>query len=142
MSDWYDRNAEPGWTAKVRDLLALIEKGEQIDQMMQVTGEEGVTIEDFVTQQKALFVDMVYLQQDAFDKVDATVPLERQKKTFKLIYDVTQSTAEFADKAEVRKVFTHLTDLVKNFHYAAENAPEYKSIWQQIENLCRDKFNL
>ncbi|WP_209509213.1 V-type ATP synthase subunit A [Ruegeria sp. HKCCE4150] len=140
LSDWYDKNAEPGWTGKVRDLIALIEKGEQVDQMMQVTGEEGVTIDDFVTQQKALFVDMVYLQQDAFDKVDATVPLERQKMTFKLIYDVTQSKAAFSDKAEVRQVFTQLTGLIKNFHYAAENTPEYKSIWTQIKDLCREKF--
>ena len=142
LSDWYDRNAEPGWTAKVRTLLALIEKGEQVDQMMQVTGEEGVTIDDFVTQQKALFVDMVYLQQDAFDTVDATVPLERQIKTFKLVYDVTQSNAVFVDKAEVRQVFTQLTGLMKNFHYAAENTPEYKSTWQKIENLCREKFGV
>ncbi|WP_171170516.1 V-type ATP synthase subunit A [Ruegeria sp. HKCCA0370] len=142
LSDWYDRNAEPGWTAKVRTLLALIEKGEQVDQMMQVTGEEGVTIDDFVTQQKALFVDMVYLQQDAFDTVDATVPLERQIKTFKLVYDVTQSKAVFSDKAEVRQVFTQLAGLMKNFHYAAENTPEYKSIWQKIENLCREKFGV
>ncbi len=142
LSDWYDKNAEPGWTGKVRDLLALIEKGEQVDQMMQVTGEEGVTIEDFVTQQKALFVDMVYLQQDAFDQVDATVPLERQKMTFKLVYDVTQSSADFADKAEVRQVFTQLTGLMKNFHYAAENTPEFKSIWQQITDLCHEKFGV
>ncbi|CAD0183434.1 V-type sodium ATPase catalytic subunit A [Ruegeria sp. THAF57] len=142
LSDWYDKNAEMGWTSKVRDLLALIGKGEQVDQMMQVTGEEGVTIEDFVTQQKALFVDMVYLQQDAFDKVDATVPLERQKMTFKLVYGVTQSTAEFADKAEVRQVFTQLTGLMKNFHYAAENTPEFKSTWGQIEDLCREKLGV
>ncbi|KUJ79843.1 V-type ATP synthase subunit A [Ruegeria profundi] len=142
LSDWYDKNAEPGWTGKVRDLLELIEKGEQVDQMMQVTGEEGVTTEDFVTQQKALFVDMVYLQQDAFDKVDATVPLERQKMTFKLVYDVTQSTAAFADKTEVRQVFTQLTGLMKNFHYAAENTPEFKSVWQQIQGLCGDKFGI
>ncbi|WP_171210524.1 V-type ATP synthase subunit A [Ruegeria sp. HKCCA5426] len=142
LSDWYDKNAEAGWTSKVRDLLALIEKGEQVDQMMQVTGEEGVTIEDFVTQQKALFVDMVYLQQDAFDKVDATVPLDRQKMTFKLVYGVTQSTAEFANKAEVRQVFTQLTGLMKNFHYAAENTPEFKSTWAQIEDLCREKFGV
>ncbi|WP_299636702.1 V-type ATP synthase subunit A [uncultured Ruegeria sp.] len=142
LSDWYDKNAELGWTGKVRELLTLIERGEQVDQMMQVTGEEGVTIDDFVTQQKALFVDMVYLQQDAFDKVDATVPLERQIMTFKLVHDVAQSTAVFVDKAEARQVFTQLTGLMKNFHYAAENTPEYKSIWQKIENLCREKLGV
>ena len=60
----------------------LLRRGEGVLQMMQVTGEEGVTLEDFVMHQKALFVDMVYLQQDAFDDVDSSVSLERQKLTF------------------------------------------------------------
>jgi V/A-type H+-transporting ATPase subunit A len=55
---------------------------------------------------------------------------------------VTQSSADFADKAKVRQVFTQLTGLMKNFHYAAENTPEFKSIWQQITDLCRDKFGV
>ena len=45
--------------------------------MMQVTGEEGITLEDFVDYQKATFLDMVYLQQDAFDPVDVSMPTEQ-----------------------------------------------------------------
>ena len=66
-------------------MTALLHKGDEISRMMQVTGEDGVTLEDFVTQQKALFVDMVYLQQDAFDDVDVSVPLARQRETFDLV---------------------------------------------------------
>ncbi|MBT3143660.1 V-type ATP synthase subunit A [Phaeobacter gallaeciensis] len=142
LSDWYEDNAQRGWTAKVRELLALLDRGEQITQMMQVTGEEGVTIEDFVTQQKALFVDMIYLQQDAFDVVDATVPMPRQILTFQMMYDVVTSQADFADKPEARQVFTQLTGLVKNFHYAAENTPEYTSTLEAIRALCREKLGL
>ena len=50
--------------------------------MMQVTGEEGITLEDYVIYQKSLLLDMVYLQQDAYDTVDVSVPLERQKELF------------------------------------------------------------
>ncbi|MEM9552436.1 MAG: V-type ATP synthase subunit A, partial [Pseudomonadota bacterium] len=85
LSGWYDDNIEPGWVGKVKALQALLERGEQIGQMMQVTGEEGITVEDYVTFQKALFVDMAYLQQDAFDPVDASVPLDRQRLVFALV---------------------------------------------------------
>jgi len=67
-------------------MIDLLEKGDAVLQMMQVTGEEGVTTEDFVTYQKALFLDMVYLQQDAFDAVDASCSLERQQLSFNKIY--------------------------------------------------------
>lgn len=61
LSPWFETHVEPGWTARVKSCLDLLERGEQVAQMMQVTGEDGVTMEDFVTQQKALFLDMVYL---------------------------------------------------------------------------------
>ena len=45
--------------------------------MMQVTGEEGITLEDYITWQKSVLLDMAYLQQDAFDEIDACMPRER-----------------------------------------------------------------
>ena len=105
--------------------------------MMQVTGEEGVTMEDFVTHQKALFLDMVYLQQDAFDSVDATVPLERQKLTFHLVRRVIEAPLDFDDKAAARGFFTRLTRDFKNFHYAAQGTPDYRAYLDRIETALR-----
>ncbi len=90
--------------------------------MMQVTGEEGVSIDDFVTQQKALFLDMVYLQQDAFDDVDASAPLKRQQETFDIVMLVARRDFDFADKTAARDFFTRLTGMFKNLNYAAEGS--------------------
>jgi V/A-type H+-transporting ATPase subunit A len=77
LRPYFDEHMQPGWTDAVRDLSQLLHQGDSIYQMMQVTGEEGVTLADYVTYQKSVFLDMVYLQQDAYDKVDVSVPLER-----------------------------------------------------------------
>ena len=74
-------SCKPGWMTPCMS-SQLLHRGESIYQMMQVTGEEGVTLADYVTYQKSLFLDMVYLQQDAYDKVDVSVPLDRQKEVF------------------------------------------------------------
>ncbi|MCV6597507.1 MAG: V-type ATP synthase subunit A [Mangrovicoccus sp.] len=133
MQNWYDANVEPGWVGKVTALHSILEKGEQIDQMMQVTGEEGVTIEDFIIYQKALFLDMVYLQQDAFDDVDASVPLERQMLVFKRVAEIIDQSFEFETKTEARDFFTELTGLFKNFHYTATGTPEYQDLLARID---------
>ena len=137
MQRWYEEHMEPGWIPKVKELQDLLEKGEQVSQMMQVTGEEGVTMDDFVTQQKALFCDMVYLQQDAFDKVDASVPIERQKMTFKIVHGIAARDFAFHDKTAARDYFTRLTGLFKNFHYSAEGTPEYVSLLKQIDEMAK-----
>ena len=136
LSPWFDTHLEAGWTRRVEELQALLQRGDAVLQMMQVTGEEGVTLEDFVIHQKALFLDMVYLQQDAFDTVDASVPLERQKLTFGKVYGLVTRDYGFADKAAARDYFTRLTGLFKNFNYAAEGAPDYGELLRQIDELA------
>ena len=135
LEPWFDRNVEAGWTNRVAEMLDLLHKGEGVSQMMQVTGEEGVTIEDFVTFQKSLFLDMVYLQQDAFDSVDASAPLERQKLTFNKVYELVTRDYGFTDKTAARDYFTRLTGLFKNFNYAAEDSPDYGDLMKQIDDL-------
>ncbi|CAG0975873.1 hypothetical protein ANRL3_01804, partial [Anaerolineae bacterium] len=88
LKPWYQRELAPDWTEQVQRVLELLAHGNSVYEMIQVAGEEGVTMEDFLIYQQATFVDMVYLQQDAFDNVDVSVPLERQKETFMLIIKI------------------------------------------------------
>jgi V/A-type H+-transporting ATPase subunit A len=137
LRPYFDEHLQPGWTDAVRDLSQLLHQGESIYQMMQVTGEEGITLADYVTYQKSLFVDMIYLQQDAYDKVDVSVSLDRQKEAFALVRGVVQRDYPFADKEEAHRFFTQLTGLFKNLNYTARNAPEYATYLKQIDELVK-----
>jgi len=137
LRPYFEQHLQPGWTDAVRDLSGLLHQGDSIYQMMQVTGEEGVTLADYVTYQKSLFLDMVYLQQDAYDKVDVSVPLDRQKESFTRLRRLIQRDYPFADKDEAHRFFTQLTGLLKNLNYTARNAPEYSKYLAQIDELAR-----
>lgn len=136
LEPWYEEHLEAGWTSRVAELTELLQRGVAVLQMMQVTGEEGVTLEDFVDYQRALFVDMVYLQQDAFDEVDATVPLERQKLTFRRVYELVTRKYDFADKNVARDYFTRLTGLFKNYNYVATTSPDHDRLLKEIDDLA------
>ncbi len=134
LAPWYAEHLSPDWTERVETLRSLLVEGDRILQMMQVTGEEGVSLEDFVQYQKALFVDMVYLQQDAFDNVDASVSLERQQQAFDLVYKITQKDYQFADKEAARHFFIELTNTFKNFNYATPKSPDFAGYLKQIQS--------
>lgn len=135
LGDWYRENIGPDWVSKVEEMIDLLGSGDEITRMMQVTGEEGISTEDFVLQQKALFLDMVYLQQDAFDDVDASAPLARQQETFGIVYRVAKHSFDFAEKADVHRFFTELTALFKNMNYAPDGSKERKELAKKIEDL-------
>jgi V/A-type H+-transporting ATPase subunit A len=135
LADWFRRNLDPHWVEDVKRLAQLLRDGDTISQMMQVTGEEGVTMEDYITWQKAMLLDMVYLQQDAFDHVDSSMPLARQLESFHLVKDLVTRPYELADKDCARDFFTRLTGLYKNLNYSAQDSPQYADYRKQIDAL-------
>lgn len=137
LQEYFDRELDPHWTKSVNRLHELLRDGNDILQMMQVTGEEGITTEDFVIYQKALFLDMVYLQQDAFDKVDVTVPRDRQKEMFLLCKRLIDREYRFKDKEQVRDFFTRLTGLFKNMNYSPYHSDDFNRYLEQIGELER-----
>jgi V/A-type H+/Na+-transporting ATPase subunit A len=135
LRPYFEQHLQPGWTEAVRALAHLLSQGESIYQMMQVTGEEGITLEDYVTYQKALLLDMAYLQQDAYDPVDVSVPLERQQEMFTLVRGLIQRDYPFKGKDEARSFFTQLTGLLKNLNYAPRDSQDYTAYQAQIDDL-------
>lgn len=135
----FESQVGSGWTDSVKRLVALLHEGDSVAQMMQVTGEEGIALQDFVTHEKAKFLDMVYLQQDAFDPVDVSTPLDRQKECLQLIQRLVDREMFFDDKEQVRDYFTRLTGLFKNLNYSESGSQEYAQFLGQIESLWQGR---
>jgi len=123
---------EPSKVERMKDLLR---RGSDVHQMMTVVGEEGTSVEDFVIALKADFFDNVYLQQDAFDEVDAATPAERQQFVFDKVQAVTDMEFDFADKEEARKTIVQISDLFRNLNYAATDSDDYQQILSQIDEF-------
>jgi len=135
LGDWFEKELYSGWSEDVKAMLGLLKRGENIYQMIQVAGEEGISLEDYVTYQQALFLDMVYLQQDAFDEVDVSVSIDRQKENFKRIVDLVKIEYTFDDQEHARVFFIKLTGLFKNLNYARFQSSEYDEISEKIKVL-------
>ena len=136
LKPWYAEHLDHDWVDDVKRMQNLLRKGDSVYQMIQVTGEEGITLDDFVTYQAALFLDMVFLQQDAFDEVDVAVPLPRQKECFKKIIELVTASYHFSDQDAARNYFTRLTGLFKNLNYAPYQSNEYLQLLKQIDELA------
>ncbi|MAT40458.1 MAG: V-type ATP synthase subunit A [Ectothiorhodospiraceae bacterium] len=126
---------DPNWTDWVKEMTQLLHRGDAVYQMMQVTGEEGVTVKDYLDYQSATLVDMAFLQQDAFDAVDVTVPIERQVESFKTLLRLIRRDYPFTSNAQVREYFTKLTGLYRNLNYAEWKSDRYDSLTREIEAL-------
>jgi V/A-type H+-transporting ATPase subunit A len=139
MSEWYTENLSPTWVDDVKAAHELLHRGEDIYQMMQVTGEEGITMEDFLTWQKSVFLDMVFLQQDAYDPVDTSTPLERQTRSFELVKEIVTADYAIDERDEARSFFTRLISLYKNLNYSPDDTAEYDRYLREVRELVESK---
>ncbi|MDO6453830.1 V-type ATP synthase subunit A [Neptunomonas phycophila] len=132
VSGWYTSTLGDDWLLRVSEAQQWLRDAQAIEQMMQVTGEEGVTLEDYCTFLKAKFLDEVFLQQDAFDTVDASTPMSRQNEQLRLIQRVMDGLPAFDDKAAAQHYFMRITGLFKNLNYSAETSPDYATFKAQL----------
>jgi V/A-type H+-transporting ATPase subunit A len=135
LAPWFCQRMGDQWTASVQRVTELLHRGDGIFKMMQVTGEEGISLRDFIVWQKSVFVDMVYLQQDAFDSVDASTSIERQRTSFEVILGIVETDYHFEDKEQARSFFNHLTGVFKDWNYLAEGTDRYLHHLERIEAL-------
>jgi V/A-type H+-transporting ATPase subunit A len=124
-----------GWNAKVKLAERLLRQGHAIGKRMEVVGEEGTSLSDFVTYLKAELYDFCYLQQNAFDSEDAYCPLKRQTELFQLIHKVFEKHYTFNSHDTARSYFLNLQHILKNMNYLAKDSDSYKEQYQKAITL-------
>lgn len=113
----------------------ILIKGNDVNQMMKVIGEEGTSMDDFVLYLKSDFLDSVYLQQNAFDEVDASTPADRQRYTFTVLLTILQSNPTFKTKQEARDFFYSIRKAFIDWNGKAVNTEEFNQQEQLIQDL-------
>ncbi|TVR01839.1 MAG: V-type ATP synthase subunit A [Spirochaetaceae bacterium] len=138
LESWskYPTIVDPRRAGYARELLF---RGNEVGQMMKVVGEEGTSTDDFVDYMKSEFLDAVYLQQNAFDPVDAAVSTERQVHIFDLLFDLLASSLKITSKDEVRSYFNALRQRFLDYNSAAWDSDEFRKLEQEIRGMIDEK---
>jgi len=138
LDSWskYTGSVDQVKTEYARDLLF---RGNEIDQMMKVVGEEGTSLDDYVIFLKSDFLDSVYLQQDSFDPVDASVSVERQRYSFDIIFEVLGANLDLDTKEDARHYFYQLRQNFLDYNGTEWKSEEFNRIEDNIKKMINDK---
>ena len=128
-------DTQEGWGKMVRKAGHFLKRGNEIGKRMEVVGEEGTAIDDLVVYLKAELYDFCYLQQNAFDKEDAYVPLDRQIPLFVLINSIFDKDFYFADHDSAREYFLSLQGKIKNMNFMSVQSDDYRTTFKEIEQI-------
>ena len=139
LDSWshYTSIIEPEKIEIARELLI---RGNEVNQMMKVVGEEGTQIDDYLIYQKSEFLDYVYLQQNTFDDVDAATSKDRQIHVFDKVLEVLEASFKFESKDEVRRYMQELRQLFIDWNYAKMDSDDFKTLEKKIDAKIAEKL--
>jgi len=129
------KERHPDWVSLVEEAQTFLYKGNEVHQMMQVVGEEGIGTEDLVVYLKAEVIDAVCLQQDSFDIVERATSKERQVADFLLLMDMVHHSFSFDSKEQAKREMTHIQNLFFQMKYAPFQQEVYWKYRREIESI-------
>lgn len=134
-----DEQMEKGWVDKVLKMKDILLRGKEALDQIQILGDDGVPIEYHIAYNKAEVVDFIILQQDGFDKIDASTPLERQRYMAKKVLGICDASFDFESFEKINTYFKKMINILKQMNYQEFHGDEFKKFEKELEELLSQR---
>lgn len=130
----------PVWTAQVNDMKTILQRGKEVQEQINILGDDGVPVDYHITFWKSEVIDFVILQQDAFDKIDSVCPLERQEYMLNLVMDICNSKFEFNGFMEVMDYFKRVINVCKQMNYSPYKSEQFAKYESELKTILAERI--
>lgn len=138
IQDWLDNNIERGWADKVLKARNLVLRGREMADQINILGDDGVPMSYHEAFWKSELIDFGFLQQDAFDAIDALCPIKRQKYMLNLILEICDHKFEFEDYEKCRGYFKKMINILRQMNYSEFESENFSNYRQQLTQLLSE----
>ena len=132
ISEYLDATIQPGWTGKVLRAKNIVRRGREMADQINILGDDGVPMSYHESFWKSELIDFAFLQQDAFDAIDALCPLERQEYMLDLILRICDRHFEFDNFEQCRILFKEMINTLRQMNYTEFKSPQFNEYEQQL----------
>lgn len=139
FEEYISKRISPNWTKKVNDMKTILQRGKEVQEQINILGDDGVPVDYHVTFWKSEVIDFVILQQDAFDKIDCVSPLERQQFMLDLVMGICETDFNFAGFDEVMDYFKHIISICKQMNYSEYQSADFEKFAQELKTVISER---
>ena len=135
IQEYLDQTVQKGWVEMVVKAKNIVRRGREMKDQIDILGDDGVPMSYHIAFWKSEMVDFAFLQQDAFDPIDALCPLERQKYMLNLIMSICERDFEFEDYERCREYFKQVINDLRQMNYSQFGSDDFKEYNNQLTKL-------
>ncbi|WP_297091208.1 V-type ATP synthase subunit A [uncultured Draconibacterium sp.] len=137
--EYVSKVISPDWVNNILQARNFLICGKEAYEQINILGDDGVPIEYHETFWKSEVIDFVILQQDAFDKVDASTPINRQKYMLNLVLKISSTNFQFVKFEEVNPYFKKIINVLKQMNYSEFESQQFRKFEKELANIIEEK---
>lgn len=132
-------NISPTWVDDVTQAKDILLRGRESYEQINILGDDGVPLSYHDKYWKSELIDRIILQQDGFDKIDKSTPMERQRYMLELILKICRTEFKFESFEEVMPYFIKLVNLCKQMNYSEFKSPDFMKFESELETVIAER---
>ena len=136
--EYLDNKICKGWVDKVNKAKNIVLRGKEAYEQINILGDDGVPMEYHLRYWKSELVDFIILQQDAFDKIDCSCPIERQKFMLELVLDICDKNVEYDNFEECVSYYKGLINILRQMNYSEFKSENFYKFLEQLNNTINN----
>lgn len=135
----FDKSVEQGWVAKVGRLRDYLLRGQEAMDQINILGDDGVPLEYHIRFNKSEVIDFIVLQQDAFDKIDASCSMKRQQYIVNQVTGICEGDFSFESYEEVGPYFKKIINIMRQMNYQEFQNDKYKELEKELDEFVASR---
>jgi len=121
------------WVEKVFKGKNIALRGKEAYDQINILGDDGVPVEYHTRYWKSELLDFIILQQDAYDKIDQSSPLERQKFMYNLVIDICETDTDFDTFEECANYYKKIINTMRQMNYSEFQSADFNNYLVQLK---------
>ncbi len=139
IQDFLHDKVSKDWLKNVLYVKDILIRGKEADEQINILGDDGVPIEYHVRYWKSEVIDFIILQQDAFDKIDMSTSIERQKYMLNSVIDICKSEFEFDSFEQVNPYFKEIINQYKQMNYSEFQSEKFNDFEKKLNEKLNER---
>lgn len=141
VQEYLAKNVSDTWLGDVLKAKDILLRGKEAMEQINILGDDGVPITFHERFWKSELIDFVILQQDAFDKIDASTPMKRQQYMLAKVLDIADSNFSFNHFEDVIGFFKQVINQFKQMNYSEFESKQFKQHEDELKKLVSGRLN-
>jgi len=135
------KNVSEGWLDQVLKTKDILLRGKEAMEQINILGDDGVPLNFHETFWKSELIDFVILQQDAFDAIDASTPIKRQKYMLTKVLEIVDNSYSFDHFEDVSSFFKRIINEFKQMNYCEFENEQFFNHDKALETIINERLN-